>query len=151
MYNNLFAQKDFEDLNGMDEEEHLIDVDKNMGMDSNEFEMNASTSADDLDKELTEWRKLSDQKDNSIPNFFKTCDTTSSPTSSTPIHVSTTPPLILSNSTNATTTHQEIVYNNNGYRIKSVNSEYDTNCNFEKNGSTKVIFHLKFINFILNE
>ena len=146
MYNNLFAQKDFEDLNGMDEEEHLIDVDKNMGMDSNEFEMNASTSADDLDKELTEWRKLSDQKDNSIPNFFKTCDTTSSPTSSTPIHVSTTPPLILSNSTNATTTHQEIVYNNNGYRIKSVNSEYDTNCNFEKNGSTKVIFYLIILN-----
>ena len=126
-----FSRKGFDELNGIENDEHLIDADKDIGMETHEFEMNASTSADDLDKELT---------NNSISNLFKTCDTTSSPTSSTPVHVSSSPPLILSSSsTSTTTTHQEIVYNNNGYRIKSsINSDYDTNYNFEKNGSTKV-------------
>ena len=121
--------KDIEQINGIEDEDHLIDAGKTISIESNEFEINATTSAEDLDKELT---------NNSISNFFKTCDTTSSPTSSTPVHVSSSPPLILSNSSSSTT-HQEIVYNNNGYRIKSsINSEYDTNYNFEKNGSTKV-------------
>ena len=114
----------------MEDEENLMGDATSMGMqvESNEFEKNSTLTSDELDKELTS---------NSISNFFKKCDTTSSPTSSTPIHVASSPPLILSNSS-STTTHQEIVYNNNGFRIKSSVSEYDTNYNFEKNGSTKV-------------
>ena len=99
---------------------------------NNDFEMSGS---EELEKQVT-------PNHTTISSFFKKCDTTSSPTSSTPIPLPPTsppPPLILSNS-NTTTTHQEIVYNNNGYSIKSsINNEYTANYNnLEQNGSTKV-------------
>ena len=52
-----------------------------------------------------------EQVSNPSTLLTKKCDTTSSPTSSTPIPG---PPLLLSNSM-----RQELVYNNNGYSIKS--------------------------------
>ena len=119
-----FSLEDIQNENEDDEEFDNEMKKSPMQFGSNDFEMSGSTS-DDLDEQIT---------DTTMSSFLKKCDTTSSPTSSTPIPLPTTPPLILSNST----THQEIVYNNNGYSIKSSVNEY-TNYNAGPNGSTKVI------------
>ena len=105
-----------------DEQEDDDHVENNIKMEAVKLE-SVNQSSDDMDQ--------TPSNNCNLPSFLKKCcDTTSSPTSST---LPATPPLILSDSA----PQQEVVYNNNGYSIKSSINEC-VSYNAEQNGSTKV-------------
>ena len=105
-----------------DEQEDDDHVENNTKMEAVKLE-SVNQSSDDMDQ--------THSNNCNLPSFLKKCcDTTSSPTSST---LPATPPLILGDSA----PQQEVVYNNNGYSIKSSINEC-VSYNVEQNGSTKV-------------